>query len=62
MAGIRVARDAKTIYLKTGEYNPSTQIVGYTGDVLRIHDNLVTLIAQDIENKRMAISKDGKAL
>ena len=62
MAGIKISKDAKTIYLKTGEYSPNPQTTADTGDVFRIRDNTVTLIAENVENKRMAISKDGKTL
>ncbi|RVU00427.1 hypothetical protein EOD41_13190 [Mucilaginibacter limnophilus] len=61
-AGIRISKDAKTIYLKTGEYNTGSNTVGNTGFVLRIRNNYVTAIAEEAENKRMAISKDGKTL
>ena len=62
MAAIKISKDAKTIYLKTGEYDPILQTTDNIGGVLRIRDNMVTLIAESVENKRMAVSKDGKTL
>ncbi|RVU01765.1 hypothetical protein EOD41_07335 [Mucilaginibacter limnophilus] len=63
MAMIEVSKDAKTIYFKTGEYNPEGVAgVGSIGNVYQIKDGIVTKIAQNVENKRIAISNDGKAL
>jgi hypothetical protein len=62
MAAIKISKDAETIYLKTGEYDPGPQTTADLGDVFRIRDNMVTHIAENVENKRMAVSKDGKTL
>lgn len=60
MADIKISKDAKTIYLKNGEYESDT--TANVGSVFRIRDNMVTEIAENVTNKRMAISKDGKTL
>lgn len=63
---IEVSKDAKTLYLKTGDYgadNPDPKGgISDHGEIYKVQDNQVTLIAENIENKRLAISNDGKTL
>jgi hypothetical protein len=66
LADIAVSKDGKNLYLKTGRYrgfdNPNPGIISNTGEILRIIDNQVKIIARKVENKRLAISNDGKTL
>jgi hypothetical protein len=63
---IEISKDGKVLYLKTGEYgvenpDPSGDISN-EGEIYKIQDNQVTLISENINNKRLAISNDGKTL
>lgn len=61
MGCIEISKDAKTMYLKTGEYHDGTG-VGTLGSVFCIKNGTITRIAQNVENKRIALSNDGKTL
>ncbi|MEN0055561.1 MAG: hypothetical protein AAGC65_17925 [Mucilaginibacter sp.] len=66
LVAIEVSKDAKTLYLKTGDYGTDNPEPGggisNTGEILKISDGQVKLIATNITNKRLAISNDGKTL
>lgn len=60
---IEVSKNAKQVYFKTGDYNPEGIAgVGSIGNVYQIKDGIVTRIARNVENKRIAISNDGKTV
>ncbi|RYY36567.1 MAG: hypothetical protein EOP46_05960 [Sphingobacteriaceae bacterium] len=61
MAMIEISKDAKTMYFKTGDYEAGAG-VGPVGSIYQIKDGIVTRIAQNVQNKRIAISNDGKTL
>ncbi|MDB5287371.1 MAG: hypothetical protein JWR05_2320 [Mucilaginibacter sp.] len=63
LSDIEVSKDGKTVYFKTGAtHDPNVVGISNTGDILRILDNQVKIIARNVENKRLAISNDGKTL
>jgi hypothetical protein len=63
LSDIEVSKDGKTVYFKTGgTHDPNVVGISNTGDILRILDNQVKIIARNVENKRLAISNDGKTL
>jgi hypothetical protein len=66
LACIEVSKDGKVLYLKTGDFgddnpDPNGGISSH-GQIYKILDNQVTLVADDVTNKRLAISNDGKTL
>ena len=66
LADIAVSKDGKALYLKTGsygrEYDPDHTIISNTGYIFTVLDNQVKFIALNVENKRLAISNNGKTL
>jgi hypothetical protein len=60
--GIEVSKDGKALYLKTGGRDYPYPSVSNTGEILRILDDQVKIIARNVENKRLAISNNGKTL
>ncbi|MGF7042652.1 hypothetical protein [Mucilaginibacter lappiensis] len=61
MGCIEISKDAKTMYLKTGAYHDGTG-VSTLGNVFCIKNGIITKIAQNVENKRIAVTNDGKTL
>ena len=63
---IEVSKDGKALYIKTGEFgddNPDPNGgISDLGQIYKIQDNQVSLIADNVNNKRLAISNDGKTL
>ncbi|MDN3551459.1 hypothetical protein [Mucilaginibacter aquaedulcis] len=66
LVAIEVSKDGKTLYLKTGEYGTDNPEPGggisNMGEIMKISDGQVKLIATNVENKRIALSNDGKTL
>jgi hypothetical protein len=58
---IEISRDAKTMYLKTGAYHDGTGVTTL-GSVFCIKNGAITKIAQNVDNKMIAVSNDGKTL
>lgn len=62
-AGITVSKDSKVVYFKTGHFGDvEDNGVGTFGDVFKIENGIVKMLAKEVENKRLAISNDGKTL
>jgi len=63
---IEVSKDGKVLYIKTGEFgedNPDPAGgVSSLGEIYKIQNNQVSLVAENVDNKRLAISNDGKTL
>ncbi len=63
---IEVSKDGKVLYLKTGlfgEDNPDPAVgISSLGQIYKIQNDQVSLIADNVNNKRLAISNDGKTL
>jgi hypothetical protein len=61
-AGMEVSKDGKALYLKTGGRDTPYLGIPNTGDIITILDDQVKIIARNVENKRLAISNNGKTL
>ncbi|MBL4675840.1 MAG: hypothetical protein JKY70_06500 [Mucilaginibacter sp.] len=63
IGSIKITKDAKVMYLKTGEYNAAGQAgVSSFGNIYRVRNDSIIKIAQNVENKRIAITNDNKTL
>jgi hypothetical protein len=62
-SGIEISKDGKALYLKTGGWDYLyPNVSNNTGDIIRVLDDQVKIIARNVENKRLAISNNGKTL
>jgi hypothetical protein len=61
MGCIEISKDGKILYYKTGVFHSSTGVED-NGQIYKIADDQVSLIAENINGKRLAISNDGKTL
>jgi hypothetical protein len=59
MSCIEVSKDGKILYYKTGVFDDATG-VDDNGQIYKIADDQVSLIAENINGKRLAISNDEK--
>jgi len=61
MGCIEASKDGKILYYKTGVFDDATGVED-NGQIYKIADDQVSLIAENINGKRLAISNDGKIL